>query len=153
MRSKTFPMSATTVVISPLLINFAQVLTVHLGPRSPVHHRNNPTPASIQRSRSTAQAMGAPMQPRKSSKHLEGTRPSFSHRQHEIPIRVYAQKRFALSICAFKFTVSENENVYAQISCGFIYAISLLCETISHHSSHFRVKIRALEDKKCNRYQ
>jgi len=133
-------MSATTVVISPLLINFAQVLTVHLGPRSPVHHRNNPTPASIQRSR-------------KSSKHLEGTRPSFSHRQHEIPIRVYAQKRFALSICAFKFTVSENENVYAQISCGFIYAISLLCETISHHSSHFRVKIRALEDRKCNRYQ
>jgi len=50
MRSKTFTMSATTVVISPLLINFAQVLTVHLGPRSPVHHRNNPTPASIQRS-------------------------------------------------------------------------------------------------------
>ena len=28
------------------------------------------------------------------------------------------------------FTVSENENVYAQISCGFIYAVSLLYETI-----------------------
>jgi hypothetical protein len=35
------------------------------------------------------------------------------------------KKVFALSICAFKFTVSENENVYAQISCGFIYAVSL----------------------------
>ena len=63
------------------------------------------------------------------------------------------KKVFALSICAFKFTVSENENVYAQISCGFIYAVSLLYETIwtkAHYSSlisHFRVKIRALEDR------
>ena len=60
---------------------------------------------------------------------------------------------FALSICAFKFTVSENENVYAQISCGFINAVSLLYEAIStkaHHSSlisHFRFKIRALGDR------
>jgi hypothetical protein len=62
------------------------------------------------------------------------------------------KKVFALSISAFKFTVSENENVYAQISCGFIYAVSLLYEAIStkaHQSSlisHFRFKIRALGD-------
>ena len=67
--------------------------------------------------------------------------------------RVFAQNVFALSICAFKFTVSENEKVYAQISCGFIYAVSLLYEAIStkaHQSSlisHFRVKIRALGDR------
>ena len=46
---------------------------VNLGPRFPVHHRNN---ASIQSSRSTAQAIGAQMQPRKSSKHLPSARPS-----------------------------------------------------------------------------
>ena len=68
------------------------------------------------------------------------------HRDHN---RVYAPKRF----CAFKFTVSENENAHSQFFCGFIYAVTLLCEMIStktHHSSlnsNFRVKIRALEDR------
>ena len=62
------------------------------------------------------------------------------------------KKGFALSIYAFKFTVSENENVYAQICCGFIYAVSLLYEAISTKAHQFgliglfQVKIRALED-------
>jgi hypothetical protein len=38
------------------------------------------------------------------------------------PLECMRKKVFALSICAFKFTVSENQNVYAQISCGFIHA-------------------------------
>jgi len=46
--------------------------------RSKVHHRNNPTPASMQHSRSTVPAMVAPMQPKKTSKHLQSSR--LSHR-------------------------------------------------------------------------
>ena len=60
---------------------------------------------------------------------------------------------FALSICAFKFTVSKNKNVYAQTYCCFIYAASLSYEAISmklHQCgliSHFSVKNRALEGR------
>jgi hypothetical protein len=54
-----------------------------------------------------------------------------------VPLECMRKKVFALSICAFKFTVSENENVYAKF-------------TKAHHSSlisHFRFKIRALGER------
>ena len=96
-------MSATTVVVLPLLIIFAPVLTVNLGQRYPVHHRNNPTPDSIQRSRSTVRT-NATEKEFKASPDYKALPPmerppvvaaspsavasaiSFSHRKHEIPI-------------------------------------------------------------------
>ena len=65
--------------------------------------------------------------------------------------------QFALSNLLFQ--KMKTCTLHAQISCGFIYAVSLLYKTIStkaHHSSliiNFQVKIRALEDRECNRYQ
>ena len=66
------------------------------------------------------------------------------------------KKVFALSICAFKFTVSKNKNVYAQTYCCFIYAASLSYEAISMKLhpcgliSHFPVKKKALEGRGIN---
>ena len=72
------------------------------------------------RDRHLVPATGISFTPEKQLKVLD-----FPQSTTQKEIECMRKKVFALSICAFKFTVSENENVYAQISCGFIYAVSL----------------------------